>query len=295
MIECVPNFSEGRRQPVIDAIAEVITSVPQVRLLDVSSDADHNRTVMTFVAPSEYIGEAAFRGIAKAAALIDLSTHAGVHPRIGAADVVPFVPLGEESMQTCVQIARDLGHRVGETLRLPVYLYEQAAFLPERANLAAVRRDKYEMLKTTIQTDQSRRPDFGPCEIGAAGAVAIGARDFLIAFNAYLDTDDVRVAQAIARRIRAAGGGLPHLKAIGLLVNGQAQVSMNVVDFRQTSLFTVLTGVCAEAAKHQAIITHTELVGLIPQDALLQSALQYLQLPPETLDSILERRLQENL
>lgn len=288
LVECVPNFSEGRRPGVIDALADAIRSVAGVRLLDVSSDADHNRTVITFVAPPETVTEAAFRGIQQAARLIDLEQHRGVHPRIGAADVVPFVPLEGVTMVECVALAHQLGRRVADELDLPVYFYEEAALIPERKNLAVVRRYRYERLKTTIT---SHPPDLGPLVVGKAGAVAIGARGFLIAFNAYLDTDDLKVAQAIARAVRESGGGLPYLKALGLLVDGQAQVSMNVIDFRRASLYTVLERVRAEAARYGASITHTELVGLIPQAALLESALAYLQLPPETLALILERKL----
>jgi glutamate formiminotransferase len=291
LIECIPNFSEGRDRQIIHQIVDAIQAIEGVMLLDISSDADHNRTVMTFAGTPLVVREAAFQGIATAARLIDLDQHQGVHPRIGAADVVPFVPLRDASMSDCVEIARALGQRVADELQLPVYLYEAAALTPEKRNLAKLRRDPYERLKTTIQSDPLRRPDYGPARLTAAGAVAIGAREPLIAFNAYLDTDDVTVAQAVAVAVRESGGGLPHLKALGLLVDGQAQVSMNVINFRETSLHTILERVREEAAKHSATITHTELVGLVPRAALIESALEALQLPAQVRDLVLEARL----
>lgn len=290
LVECVPNFSEGRRKDVIEGIVAAIQTAP-ISLLDVSSDPDHNRTVVTFIGELEAVYQGAFQGIEAAAKLIDLNQHQGVHPRIGAVDVVPFIPLRDISLEACAELARTLGKAVGEKLKIPVYLYEAAALRPERTNLAYVRRDPYEKLCSTIHSDPDRTPDFGPSVLGTAGAVAIGARAPLIAFNAYLDTSDVEIARLIASAVRESGGGLPYLKAIGLLVNGQAQVSMNVIDYRQTSLYTILEAVRAEAAKHGAIVTHMELVGLIPQAALFDAALQYLQLPPSTRHQILEYRV----
>ena len=288
-VECVPNFSEGRRADVIAALTEAITSVP-IALLDVSSDADHNRTVITFAGELDQVAEAMFRGVRAAAARIDLSQHQGVHPRMGAVDVIPFVPLRDISLAACADLARAFGQRVGDELGIPVYLYEAAATRPERVNLADVRRGGYELLRTAITTPE-RAPDFGPAHIGSAGAVAIGARGPLIAFNAFLDTDDVNIAQEIALAIRESGGGLPYLKALGLLVAGQAQVSMNVIDFRRTPLFTIMQALRAEADKHHTAITHTELVGLIPEAALIDYALASLQLPPAARTRVLERRL----
>jgi glutamate formiminotransferase len=290
LVECVPNFSDGRRKAVIEAIVAAVASAP-VHLLDVSSDADHNRTVVTFAGEPEAVAEGAFRGAARAAALIDLTQHTGVHPRIGAVDVVPFVPLRGISLEACAELARALGRRVGEELRLPVYLYEAAAACPERVNLAEVRRGGYEGLRDAIQTDPSRAPDFGPRAMGAAGAVAIGARAPLIAFNVYLDTADVEIARQVAQAIRASGGGLPYVKALGLLVGGQAQVSINVIDFRRTSLFVIMQAVQAEAARHGARPVRSELVGLIPRAALLDDAGASLLLPPEARGLILEDRL----
>jgi glutamate formiminotransferase len=236
-------------------------------MLDVSSDVDHNRTVITFAASPQVITEAAFRGIETASRLIDLDQHRGVHPRIGATDVVPLIPLRDVTMPECVTIAHDLGRRVGEELGIPVYFYEYAATRPDRRNLADVRRQPYEQLKQTIKSDADRKPDYGPARLGKVGATAIGAREPLIAFNAFLNTDNVEIAVKIAEAVRESGGGLPYLKALGLLVEGKAQVSMNVIDFRRTSLYTIWERVKLEASKHGVLITHTEIVGLIPQAA----------------------------
>lgn len=290
LVECVPNFSEGQRKDVIEAIAAAISSVP-VHLLDVSSDADHNRTVVTFAGEPDAVLEAAFRGAETAASLIDLTAHVGVHPRIGAVDVIPFVPLRDSSLEACADLARALGRRVGAELRLPVYLYEAAAARPERVNLAEVRRGGYEGLRAAIETDASRAPDFGPAHMGKAGAVAIGARAPLIAFNVYLDTAEVGIAQAVAAAIRASSGGLPYVKALGLLVDGQAQVSINVIDFRQTSLFTIMEAVRAAAAPYGVHPAHSEIVGLVPRAALLDYAIASLKLPPEARGLLLEDRL----
>jgi glutamate formiminotransferase len=289
LVECVPNFSEGRRTDVIAAVVTAIESAA-VAMLDVSSDADHNRTVITFAGEPDAVAEAMLSGARVAVERIDLETHLGVHPRIGAVDVIPFVPLRGISLGECATLARNFGRRLSEDCGIPVYLYEAAAIRPERVNLADVRRGGYELLKTTIQTAE-RKPDFGAARLGKAGATAVGARGPLIAFNAYLDTDDVQVAEAVAVAIRESGGGLPKLKALGLLVGGQAQVSMNVIDFRQTTLFTIMGAVRTEAAKHGAAVTHTELVGLIPQAALVDTALRTLQLPETTRDQLLEGRL----
>ncbi len=289
LVECVPNFSEGRRAEVIAALVEPIRSA-SVALLDVSSDPDHNRSVISFAGEPQAVAEAMFQAARVAVQRIDLEQHRGVHPRMGAVDVIPFVPLRDISLAECAELARAFGRRIGAELDLPVYLYEAAALRPERANLAEVRRGGYEALKSEIYMPE-RAPDFGPARIGSAGAVAVGARAPLIAFNAYLDTDDLSIAQAIAVSIRESGGGMPYLKALGFLVAGQAQVSMNVIDFRETSLAAILQALREQARAHGVAITHTELVGLVPQAALIDAALASLQLPPETRDRILEYRL----
>ncbi|HEY2982305.1 MAG TPA: glutamate formimidoyltransferase [Anaerolineales bacterium] len=291
LVECIPNFSEARRPEVVDRIVAAVESVPDVKLLDRSSDLDHNRTVLTFVGPPSAVEEAAFRAIKTAAGLIDLGQHTGEHPRIGATDVVPFVPISEVGMDECVQIARRLGERVGRELNIPVYLYEAAAARPERVNLENVRRGQYEGLKTEIESNPERSPDFGPAKLGPAGATVIGARSPLIAFNVYLATDQVEIAKKIAKAIRQSSGGFRFVKALGLLVEGRAQVSMNLTDFRETPVGRVLEAIRREAARHGVSLHHSELVGLIPQEALTDAASWYLQLDDFHPAQILESRL----
>ncbi len=293
LVECIPNFSEGRRADVIAALVEAVQSTP-VALLDHSSDPDHNRTVITFAGEPEPVAEAMFRAVRVAVERIDLEQHRGVHPRMGAVDVIPFVPLRGISLQEVALLARRFGRRVGEELALPVYLYEAAALRPTMTNLADVRRGGFELLKTAIRTPE-RAPDFGPARMGKAGAVAVGARAPLIAFNAFLDTADETIAQEIALAIRESGGGLPYVKALGLLVGGRAQVSMNIIDFRRTSLFEVMQTLRAETQKHGVAITQTELVGLIPEAALFDYAVKGLLLPPSARTQVLEQRLGDAL
>ncbi|MGB9299481.1 MAG: glutamate formimidoyltransferase, partial [Anaerolineae bacterium] len=230
IVECVPNFSEGRSKEVVEQIRQAIGSVAGVRLLDLEMDADHNRCVITFAGKPEGVEEAAFRGMQRAAQLIDMDGHRGEHPRLGATDVVPFVPISGVTMDECVHLARRLGERVGSELDIPVYLYEKAATRPERVNLADVRRGEYEVLKEEIATKPDREPDFGPRRLGKAGATVIGAREPLIACNVYLSTDDLKVAQEIARAVRHSSGGLRFVKALGLFIAGRGlvQVSMNL-------------------------------------------------------------------
>jgi glutamate formiminotransferase len=232
-IECIPNFSEARRPDVVDKIVAAIQSVEGAKLLDRSSDLDHNRTVLTFAGTPAAVEEAAFRAIRQAADLIDLNEHKGEHPRIGATDVVPFVPLAGVSMEECVLLARRLGERVGSELRIPVYLYEYAATRPERTNLENLRKGQFEGLREEIQSNPDRKPDFGPARLGSAGATVIGARDPLIAFNVYLTTSDVEIAKKIARAIRQSSGGLRYVKALGLFVEERAQVSINLTNYRR--------------------------------------------------------------
>ncbi|HLE15113.1 MAG TPA: glutamate formimidoyltransferase [Anaerolineales bacterium] len=291
LVECVPNYSEARRPEVVEAILASIRAVPGVRVLDRHSDLDHNRTVFTFVGSPVAVEEAAFQSIATAARLIDLDQHTGEHPRIGATDVVPFVPLAEVSMQDCVEIARRLGQRVGDELGIPVYLYEQAATRPERQNLENLRKGQYEGLKEDILTNPERAPDFGPARLGPAGATVIGARPFLIAYNVYLTTSEVAIAERIARAIRHSSGGLRYVKALGLLVDGRAQVSMNLTDFRKTPVARAVELIRREAARYGVEIHHSELVGLIPQDAIVEAARWYLQLDQFEPEQVLERRL----
>jgi glutamate formiminotransferase / formiminotetrahydrofolate cyclodeaminase len=291
LVECVPNFSEGRRSHIIDTIVQAVRAVPSVRVLDVHSDPDHNRTVVTFVGTPAAVSKAAFAGISKAAELIDMDEHQGQHPRLGATDVVPFVPISGVTMDDCVQLAKALGQRVGSELHIPVYLYEAAATRPDRVNLADVRRGEYEGLKAAIRTDMNRAPDFGPSEVGKAGAIVIGVRSPLIAYNVYLTTDDVTIAQKVASAVRHSSGGLPYVKALGLLVDGRAQVSMNLTDYTQTPIARVVELIRSEALHYDVTIHHSELVGLMPQAALIDAVQWYLQLDPFTPDQILENHL----
>ena len=293
LVECVPNFSEGRRPEVIAAIRAAIASVDGVVILDVSSDASHNRTVLTFVAPVEKAAEAAFHGIAKAAELIDLNAHTGEHPRIGATDVCPFIPLEGTSMDDCVALARTLGERVGRELGIPVYLYERAAARPERTNLADIRRGEFELARTEIGTDPKRTPDFGPNAIHkTAGATVIGARPFLVAYNVYLgDKTNLPAAKAVAKAVRGSSGGHKGIKGLGLEVDGQAQVSMNLVDLDVTPLHVAYAAV-KEAAEAQGVSpTWSEIVGLVPERALFEAAAHHLQWRGYSTDALLERQV----
>ncbi|MBL8079297.1 MAG: glutamate formimidoyltransferase [Anaerolineales bacterium] len=291
LIECIPNFSDARRPEVIDQIVAAIQSVPEVKLLDRSSDLDHNRTVLTFAGSPAGVEEAAFRAIKTAAELIDLDSHTGAHPRLGAADVIPFVPLSGANMEDCIAIAQRLGQRVGGELGIPVYLYEAAAARPERTNLENVRRGQYEGLKAEIESNPDRKPDFGPSKLPKAGASIIGARAPLVAFNVYLTTDDVDIAKKIAKAVRQSSGGLRYVKGLGLLVDGRAQVSMNLTNFRETPIARVVEFIRREAQRYGVGIHHSELVGLIPQEALVDAAVWYTQLDQFDKEQILESRL----
>jgi glutamate formiminotransferase/formiminotetrahydrofolate cyclodeaminase len=293
LVECVPNFSEGRRPEVVSAIRDAIARVDGVAVLDVSSDLSHNRTVLTFVVPVERAVDAAFAGIAKARELIDLNHHSGEHPRMGAADVVPFVPLEGTSMEDCIVLARTLGERVGRELQIPVFLYERAATRADRENLADVRRGEFEGLREQIGKDPSRVPDFGPPKIHAtAGAVAIGARPFLVAYNVYLGpASNLPVAKEVAKAIRHSSGGLRYAKALGLEVDGQAQVSINLVDTEKTPLYRVFGMVKMEAAAQGVNTTWSEIVGLVPERVLFETAARHVQLRNFSPEMVLDRRV----
>src|SRR5919112_349252 len=280
LIECVPNFSEGRRTEVVAEIRDAIAAVQGVAVLDVSSDVSHNRTVITFVAPADVAAEAAFAGIRVARERIDLRQHSGEHPRIGAADVVPFIPLEGATMDDCVALARSLGERVGRELDVPVYLYERAASRPERENLADVRRGEFEGLSKELGANPARDPDFVPKRIHPSfGAVAIGARPFLVAYNVYLGAaSNLPVAKEVAKAVRGSSGGLRHVKALGLEVDGQAQVSMNLVDTEKTPLHRAYELVAAEAAAHGVEPTWSEIVGLVPERVLLDAGVRHVRL-----------------
>jgi glutamate formiminotransferase/formiminotetrahydrofolate cyclodeaminase len=291
LVECVPNFSEGRRPEVLDEIKASIAGVQGTTVLDIHSDADHNRSVITFVGPPEAVEEAAFQMIKKAAQLINLENHSGEHPRIGATDVVPFVPISNISMAECVEIAHRVGERVGAELDVPVYFYENAAKVPERKRLEIIRKGGYEGLKEDVLTTPGRKPDCGPAKLGTAGATVIGAREFLIAYNVNLTTDDESIASKIARSVRHSSGGLRFVKALGMTINGRAQVSMNLTNYRKTALPLVVETIRREAERYGVGILNTELVGLIPQEALVNTAVWYTQMDLFTPEQVLEQRM----
>jgi glutamate formiminotransferase/formiminotetrahydrofolate cyclodeaminase len=281
LVECVPNFSEGRRPEVIDAIVEEITSVSGVRLLDRQMNADHNRAVITFIGPPEGVKEAAFLGCKKAAELIDLTKHQGEHPRMGATDVIPFIPISEVTVADCINISLEVGERIADELKIPVYLYEKSARRPERENLADVRKGEFEGIRAEMGTNPDRDPDFGEPRIHpTAGCVAVGCRDFLIAYNIDLATDDVVIAKTIADAIRHQMGGYRYCKAAGfeLRERGVVQVSMNLTNYRRTPMFRVFETVKREAARHGVNVIDSEIVGLVPLEAVVDCFDWYLQL-----------------
>ena len=290
IIECIANFSEGRDETKIQAIASAIQSA-DVMLLDIKPDADHNRTVISFAGAPAKIEEAAFLGIQKAADLIDMDVHTGEHPRLGATDVVPFVPIQGVSMADCVAMANRVGERVGNELQIPVYLYEQAAKTPERENLAKVRKGQYEALKADMGKDPKWTPDYGPAKVGKAGGVVIGAREALVAYNVYLNTDDVEIAKSIGKAVRHSSGGLRFVKGMGILVDSKAQVSMNLTNFNKTPVYRVVEMIRREAQRYGVQIQSSELIGLIPQKAMVDAAVWYLQLDDFDEQQILEQKL----
>ena len=295
LVECVPNFSEGRRPEVVQAIRDAIAGVKGVSVLDVSSDSSHNRSVITFIAPVENAVDAAFAGISAAAERIDLCQHTGEHPRIGATDVVPFIPLEGSTMEDCIALARALGERVGRQLQIPVYLYERAATTPARENLADVRRGEFEGLREELGKNPARNPDFGPAKIHpTCGAIAIGARPFLVAYNIYLGpATNLQIAKNIAKAVRGSSGGFRYVKGLGLEVDGQAQVSMNLVDTEKTPLHHAFDFVKMRAEAEGAQVTWSEIVGLVPERVLFDTAVSHLQLRQFTPAQVLERQVRE--
>lgn len=295
-MESVPNFSEGRRPEVVEEIAGAARAINGVHVLDLHSDADHNRSVLTLAGEPEPLAEAVYRAIAKATDLIDLRHHTGEHPRVGATDVVPFIPLRGTTMKDAVALARSLGERVASELAIPVYFYEEAATRPDRQNLENIRRKGFEELREVIETQEDRAPDLGPRQAHpSAGAVVIGARGPLIAYNIYLNTADVKVAKAIARTIRQSSGGLRYVKALGLDIpaRGQVQVSMNLTNYRRSSIATVFNMVREQAASYGVTVTDSEVVGLVPMEALVDAAKFYLRLHDFDDEQILEMKLME--
>ncbi|MEP6621163.1 MAG: glutamate formimidoyltransferase [bacterium] len=293
LVECVPNFSEGRRPEVVAAIRDAIAAVAGAHVLDTSADASHNRCVITFVAPVDVAANAAFAGIAAAHRLIDLTTHSGEHPRMGATDVVPFIPLEGSTMEDCIALARSLGERVGRELSIPVFLYERAATRPDRENLADVRRGEFEGIRGEIGTTPARTPDFGPSSVHpTAGATAIGARPFLVAYNVYLGpSTNMPVAKSVAKALRGSSGGFRYVKAMGFEVDGQAQVSMNLVDTEKTPLHRVFDTVKMEAEAQGVSPTWSEIVGLVPERVLFEAAARHVQLRDFSPELVLERKV----
>jgi glutamate formiminotransferase len=292
--ECVPNFSEGRDPARLERIVAAGRGVPGVTVLDVERNADHNRAVVSLVGEGDALLEGVFRMVQVAAKEIDLTQHRGEHPRMGATDVVPFVPLGTATMAEAVRLAERLGERVARELSIPVYLYAAAARRPERADLARVREGQFEGLRDLIATDPTRAPDYGEPRIHpTAGAVAIGARPILIAFNAYLTTPDVSIAKKISKAVRARDGGLPQVKALGFDIaeRHRAQVSMNLTDYRVTPVYRALEAVRREAQRYGVGVEESEIVGLVPEDALFDSAEYYLQLHGFDRSAVLERKV----
>jgi glutamate formiminotransferase len=296
IVQCVPNFSEGRRKDVVDAIADAIGS-EDVKLIDVEMDADHNRSVITFVGEPLHVRTAILKAAGKAVELINMEEHKGEHPRIGAIDVVPFIPLKNATMVECIAIATDVGMELGENFGIPVYLYEDAATRPERRNLADVRKGQYEGLKTEIETNPDRKPDFGPQKMHpTAGATAVGARMPLIAYNVNLETGDLAVAKEIAKKVREKGGGLPYVKALGFDIKerGIVQVSMNLTNFHVTGIWKAFEEVKKEAALRGVNVLESEVVGTVPLESLVACSNHYLKLENFKTAQILETRLWED-
>lgn len=293
IVECIPNFSEGRNPEVIEAIVNEIRKVHGCELLDVEADASHNRVVVTFTGTPEAAVEAAFQACKKAAELIDLNQHSGEHPRMGATDVIPFVPVSEMTMKECVKLANQLGKRIADELNIPIYLYENAATKPERKNLADVRRGQFEGVRQEMHLPE-RTPDYGPQMIHpTAGCTAVGARKPLVAFNVNLGTHDLAIANAIAKKIRGSSGGFMHVKALGVALEDRkiVQVSMNLVDYKKTSVHHAFEFVKREAERYGVSVIGSEIIGLLPMEALMEAAVWYLQVENYKEEQILEKRV----
>ena len=297
LVECVPNFSEGRKVETVARIAQAIESVPGVIVLNQHIDSDHNRSVITFVAAPELVVEAALRAVAKAAELIDLTKHKGEHPRIGATDVLPFVPVSGVTIDECVVLAHAAGRRIWQELSIPVYFYERSALRPDRARLENVRGKGFEQLRAEIATKPECAPDIGEKKIHpTAGAIAVGARSFLIAFNVNLRTNDIAIARSIARAVRERDGGLPFVKALGfeLRSRGMVQVSLNLIDYEQTTIARAFAAVQSEAARQGVAIAGAEIVGLLPRAALDRTA-SYFPLIENFRETLVLENLLESL
>ncbi|NLY77546.1 MAG: glutamate formimidoyltransferase [Tissierellia bacterium] len=295
LIECIPNFSEGRDKEVVEKIVDEIRNTDNVKLLDYSMDADHNRCVVTFVGEPDQVIEAAFKAAKAAAELIDMTKHTGGHPRMGATDVIPLVPISDVTMEECIEYSKLLGKRIGEELNIPVFLYERSATSRERENLADIRRGQYEGMAEKLQQEEWK-PDFGPAELNVkAGVTAVGARPPLIAYNVNLGTNDLEIAKKIAKVVRAKTGGFTYCKAIGLEIKERniVQVSMNLVDYTKTSIFRVFDTIEREARRYGVNVIGSEIIGLVPMQALVDVADYYLRLENFSSDQILETKIYE--
>ena len=295
IIQCVPNFSEGRNKEVIEKIVEEIRITEEVKLLDYSMDKDHNRSVVTFVGEPEKVIEAAFNAAKVAAELIDMSTHVGEHPRMGATDVIPLIPISDVTMEECIEYSKELGEKIGGELDIPVFLYEKSAATPVRENLANVRRGQYEGMAEKLKKEEWQ-PDFGPNALNKkAGVTAIGARMPLVAYNVNLGTDDIDIAKNIAKVVRASGGGFTHCKALGIEIKERniVQVSMNMVDYTKSTLFRVFDTIEREANRYGVNVIGSEIIGLVPMQALVDVADYYLKLENFDSSQILEKRMFE--
>lgn len=295
LVECVPNFSEGRDKQIIESILDEVRKAENVKLLDYSSDKDHNRTVVTFVGAPEDAKKAAFQLIKRASELIDMRHHKGAHPRMGATDVVPFIPIQDVTTQECVEMAKELGKKVGEELNIPVYLYEDAATSKERTNLAKIRKGQYEGFFEKIKLPEWK-PDFGPCEMNEkSGCTVIGARFPLVAYNVNLGTDNMEIATAIGKKVRAIGGGLKFVKAMGVKLEERniVQISMNLVNYEKTAVYRAHEMVKMEALRYGVPVVGSEVIGLVPMKALIDCAEYYLQIENFDISQVLEKKLSE--
>ncbi|MFA5577084.1 MAG: glutamate formimidoyltransferase [Tissierellaceae bacterium] len=295
IIQCVPNFSEGRNKDLIEKILDEIRMVDEVKLLDYSMDKDHNRTVVTFIGEPEKVILAAFKACKLASELIDMREHTGEHPRMGATDVIPLIPISDVTMEECVLLSEELGKRIGEELDIPVYLYEKSARLLDRENLADIRRGQYEGMAEKLK-EENWRPDFGPNELNVrSGVTAVGARMPLVAFNVNLGTDNIDIAKRIAKSIRASGGGFKYCKALGIEIKERniVQVTMNMIDYTKTPLFRVFDVIEREAKRYGVNVVGSEIIGLLPMGAMLAVADYYLRLENFNHDQILEARMME--
>jgi glutamate formiminotransferase len=293
-VECVPNFSEGRNRGKVEQIVEAISSVETVKILDMELDENHNRSVVSFTVGLEHAVEAAFAGIAKAAQLIDLNKHSGEHPRFGASDVIPFIPLSGATSDDCIKLSRELGKKVGEELQIPVYMYADAAFLENRKSLENIRTKSFQFEELRASIGEAEwKPDFGPAKIGPAGASIIGARDFLIAYNVNLNTQDISIGKKIAKALRAKDGGFTFVKALAFFLEDKkmVQISMNLTNYRKTPIHRVFELVKLEASRYGISVVESEVVGLVPLEAMTEAAKFYLQLNGFKGDQILEKKM----